>query len=300
MSLSARTSWLVLAVLALGRPAAAQFVTDQTLLSGSGLTVMPTATTLPSTELRLHGTRMSFLGGGLSGINIVGLTAGLSSKLEGYLRLSGEQTGDLSSHVAFGFGAKLHYPERLPVIGQLALWAEATSTDQSLASTLFPGDAFRTGFVATLDSNGVHPTFLLGMSRVNERTAPLVGAGFTVAGGSALQAGFEAVHGYLGVNSLQLSASVSARVFSNVTVQFSPGYLSSGGVRTATIAFGIAIATAAIDFHPAPPVQQQDEFILPSIEEIEKQQNKPSGGGPGADGSAGKPDPQQQENNQHE
>ncbi len=264
----------------------AQLFTDQGLFSGSGLTVVPTATVVPASEFRLQYSRVDYLRGERGGMNVIGLSAGFSSSVEGYMRVSGEQLGGPQSQVAYGFGGKFRLPVLVPVVRRLALWAEATASDQYYRSALYPADAFRGGVTATFDSNGIHPTLLIGVTSVQEQTRPLVGAGVTMAAGNHTQVGMEFVHGYLGLNSAQAAATASFRVFPNISLHASPGYLSMAGVSTWTISFGISCTTTDVDFHPVYEDKTGNEFILPSIEEMEKEgKQNPSGDGSMLNGS---------------
>lgn len=277
MSLTRRLSSVLFVVLALTVMADAQLFTDQGTMSGSGLMILPTATLSPVTEFQLHFSRIGYTKGGGTGLNVITLGAGLSESLEGYVRLTGEQLGTYSSQVAYGFGGKFRLPLLLPVVRRLALWMDVTTSDQVQRSAIFPSEAKRMGVTATFDSNGVHPTMLIGISTTYRKTQPLLGAGVTIAASQSTQIGFEIIHGYLGKNSAQLGATVSQRILSNVSMHFSPGYLSVGGVSTATAMIGISCSTADINFHPAFEQKKGEEFILPSIEEIERQQKSSSG-----------------------
>lgn len=270
-----RASRLISVILLMHATAGAQMFTDQGLFNGSGLTVLPTATIAPPMEFRVQGSRVTYFNHGGTGVNVVSLNAGLSSTLEAYVRLTGEQSGAFSSQIAYGFGGKFRIPALIPVVRRLALWVDVTSADQNIGSPIFPTDARRGGVTATFDSNGVHPTVLLGLVTIGEDTRVLAGAGITIAAGNSIQMGFEFVHGYLGKNSAQIGATSSVRAFPNVSLQASPGYLSAPGVSTWTFSFGISFGTADVDFHQVREDRKSDEFILPTIEEIEKQKDEP-------------------------
>ena len=253
----------------------AQEFTDQGMFSGSGLTIIPTATIAPPSEFRLQYSRMDLPERSHSGINIVSLSTGFSSSLEGYSRFTSEQAGTAVSQETYGFGLKLHVPVDVPVLRRLAFWVERTISDRSDPAALYPTDALRTGAIATLDSNGIRPTFFIGMSSLNSRIYPLVGAGVTIAASHNAQIGFEAMNGYFGQKSYQVAATGSVRIFSNMSIHASPGYLSTPGVSSWTISLGISCATTDIDFHPIFLEQKGDEITLPSIEDIEKQEKQP-------------------------
>lgn len=244
--------------------------TDQGLMSGSGLTILPTATIVPPMEFRVQGSRIIYFKKASTGVNVIGMSAGLSSALEGYTRLTSEQSGSFASQVAYGFGGKFRVPRRIPVIHQLALWADITSTDQPSGSTIFPSEALHAGITATIDSNSIHPTVLLGISAFGGATRVLAGAGVTIGSDKNTQLGFEVLHGYLRVQSTQFAMSGSLRIMPNISFHLSPGYLAMPGVSTWTFLLGVSMSTADVDFHPVYEKKQGDEFILPSIEDIEK------------------------------
>jgi hypothetical protein len=277
MSLNLLTYSLFTLVLLTVGTAGAQLVTDQGVLSGSGLTVLPTATTVPSTEFQLQISRIGYSNTSGGGLNVVGVSAGLSETMEWYAKVMGEQVGTFSSEVSYGFGGKFRLPLMVPLVRRLAIWTDVTSSDQYQPTVLFPTDAIRTGVVATFDSNGVRPTLLVGVSRIAGRTRPLIGGGVTIASGNHMQIGFEIVHGYLSARSTQIAATAAVRVLSNIGLRVSPGYLAVGDISTASLTIGISCATVDIDFHPLHETRRDDDFILPTIEEIERQQKEEQG-----------------------
>jgi hypothetical protein len=274
MSLMRKTYWLLFLTMAVAGNGTAQLFTDQGLYSGSGLTVLPTATIAPPSEFRVQYSRVNFLSHGRNGLNVIGLSSGLSSSLEWYMRLTSEQVGTTLSQVAYGFGGKFRYPGILPVVRRLALWVDKTTSDQPQYSSIYPLDAMRLGVTTTVDSNGIHPTMMLGIAKFDDRVRPLVGGGVTIAAGNHAQIGLEIVHCYLGVNSSQAAASASFRLMSNISVLVSPGYLSTSSASTWTFSLGISFSTSDIDFHPAYEEKHEEEYLIPSIEELEKGEQK--------------------------
>ncbi|TAK51074.1 MAG: hypothetical protein EPO24_16190 [Bacteroidetes bacterium] len=248
-----------------------QLFTDQGLFSGSGLTVVPTATVVPPSEFRLQVSRVQHVQDTELGINVIGVGYGLSSTLEGYVRLTGEQFGSAFSQVGYSFGGKFRVPMLIPGIRRLAFWVESTNSDMYQQPAAYPTEAFRYGAIATFDSNGIHPSLLLGLARLNNKTRPLIGAGVTYAVSQRSQIGFEVAYGYLNSTSVQIIASGATRVFKNISVHFSPGYVSSLATSSWMLSMGISFSTTDIDFHPKTEVAPLDEFQLPSFEEIEKQ-----------------------------
>ncbi len=255
-------------------PANAQMFTDQGVMSGSGLTLMPTATVAPPSEMQLQFTRMGLTDGSANRLNLVGLTWGLSSSVEGYARLTSEEVGTVSSQISYSIGGKFRFPGSVPLLRRLAFWGEATVSDMDAQNRtlLIPVKAVRAAAIASLDSNGFHPTFLLGVCRAQEVIRPMVGGGLTIALGHPAQLGVEFIQGYLGRRSAQAMITGSVRIFSNVSLHVSPGYATTPALNSWIISGGISISTADIDYHQVrESTEEQDEFKLPSIEELEKQ-----------------------------
>lgn len=250
--------------------ATAQTFTDQGLLSGSGMSILPTVSIVPPTEFRLQISRLGFLTGSNRGMNVIGLGIGLSTAIEAYVRVTGEQVGLNQSQIVYGLGGKIRVPLLLPVVRRAAIWGERTTSDQNLPANVFTPEALRGGILVTADSNGIHPTFLVGVTRIGDLTRPLVGAGMTIAAGSSSQVSVELVHGYLGRKSFMAAGTFTHRPFRNIAFHVSPGYLTTPSASTWTLSLGFSLATADIDFHPADEALPSDEFILPSIEELER------------------------------
>jgi hypothetical protein len=277
MSLMRIAHGLVCISLTLASGALGQSFSDQGLFSGSGLTLLPTATVAPSSEFRIQYARLSYLRSGGNGSNILTLCSGFSESVEGYARLTGEQFGAPNSEVAYTVGGKFRVPALVPFFGRLALWMEKTQSDAAAPGALLPQDAFRMAAVATLDSNGIHPTALLGFSQFSNESGLLAGVGVTVAAGHDLQLGLEAVHGYLGRKSDQIAGSAAVRVFPNISLHVSPGYITAPAASTWTVSVGISCTTAGIDFHPVIEETNKNTVIVPSIEEIEREIRRPAG-----------------------
>ncbi|MBI5215371.1 MAG: hypothetical protein HY960_06420 [Ignavibacteriae bacterium] len=274
MSLRNQSYCLVVLTILIVSGSYAQLFTDQGVFSGSGLTVLPTATVVPMSEFRVQYTRSNNFNSAGFGANIIGFSCGLSTSLEGYARVSDEQVGKVASQVAFGFGGKFRFPMMIPTIRRLAIWGEATSSEMDPATTIYPSDVVRGGILATFDSNGIHPTLLLGISRMEGKTLPLIGAGVTYAVSNETQLGLELMHGYLKKNSFQAVLSASTRLFPNISIQIAPGFVSTSTISTWMISAGISCSTADIDFHPVTEQVVIEEYQLPSIEDLEKQSSQ--------------------------
>ncbi len=269
---------ITIAVLLLSCVAQAQQFTDQGLFSGSGLVVLPNATVIPSSEIRAQFSRSNFLQNTGGYLNLIGLGCGLSSNLEGYLRISSEEFAASSSdgQVSYSFGGKLRLPMLVPYVRHIALWMESTNSDMDVVQTpMFPVDAVRYGAIATFDSNGIHPTALLGMAKIHDVWSFMYGGGVTFAQSHTTQYAVEVLHGYLDPGSWQFNTSASVRAFSNVSLVFSPGYISSHNRSSWMVSIGVSVSTEDIDFHPVVQEEEsKDNFVLPSFEDIEKQSSE--------------------------
>ncbi|HTK81356.1 MAG TPA: hypothetical protein VL633_03620 [Bacteroidota bacterium] len=270
MSLTSRIYCLVLLLTAVSAGGAQTF-SDLGLMSGSGLVVLPTATIAPPSEFRLQYARVDFLNKRYLGVHTMSLNCGLSSNAEAYIRFTGEQIGTTNSQLGYGFGGKITIPGELPVVRRLSGWIESTMSDEDQHDGFFPVEAFRAAAVATPDSDGVHPTFLAGIASIEHESAPMFGAGVTVTLGHGAQAGLELIEGYLGRNSYQAIGSLAFRVLPNISLHASPGYYSTSSAASWVLTLGITCTTAGIDFKPSAEEKKRDDFMLPSIEEIEKQ-----------------------------
>jgi hypothetical protein len=270
MSLTLR---IVLGVLMLSMYATeggAQLFTDQGLMSGSGLMIMPTPATAPTAEFGIQTARVEFLRPGERGMNVIGFTGGFSSHMEGYVRVSGEQVGLPSSVISYGFGAKLRSPFTVPAVEHIALWLESGSTEQVKQRAMYPPNVFRAGITASFGTDGINPTALVGLSSVEGAAGLLLGGGVTFAAGHEAQLGAEVVYGYTGTKSVHALVNSSLRVLPNISIHVVPGYVTSEVASTWLFSVGVSFTTTDIDYHPA-RVSNDDEFVVPSIEDIESQ-----------------------------
>jgi hypothetical protein len=273
MSLSKNINILILFLSTVYQVGFCQTFSSQGMLSGSGLIIIPTTVSAPPAEFRASFSRLSLLSRNTRGLNVWAINGGLSSHLELYTKLMGEQLGTFSSLISYGFGAKLHSPFEMPYINQYAIWIESVTSDQLQVGTLNPSKVFRGGLTASFGTDGIDPVILLGIAIVNKSTKPLIGGGVTIAASHTLQLGSEIVYGYASENSMHLLVNASTRIFSNICLTISPGYISSKNVSTWIFSAGISASSSDIDFHPVRE-ERIDEFKLPSIEEMEKQSNE--------------------------
>jgi hypothetical protein len=255
----------------------AQLFTDQGMMSGSGLSVLPTATTVPAAEMQAQVTRISFLSTSPERANIVGLTLGLSTSIETYVRMTSEELHTSSAQMSYSFGGKFRYPEEVPLVRRLALWIESTFSDMNDQSvpTIFPTKVNRAGFTASLDSNGFRPTLFFGGTQLQKVVTPMGGAGFTVALGHRAQLGAEGMWGYLEKGSIQAALTGSVRIYSNISLHVTPGYIKTNSVNGLMFSAGFSLSSADVDYHQvASGDDNGDQFHMPSIDDLEKDSQK--------------------------
>jgi hypothetical protein len=268
---------VTLGVALLASSAAAQLFTDQGMMSGSGLTLLPTASTAPAAEMQAQVSRISFLSTSPERANIVGLTLGLSKSIETYVRMTSEELHTSTAQFSYSFGGKFRYPEEVPIVRRLALWMESTFSDMNDQNvpTIFPTNANRAGISASLDSNGIRPTLFFGGTQLQKIVTPMAGAGLTVALGHRAQLGAEGMWGYLEKGSIQAALTGSVRIVSNVSLHVSPGYLKTNSVNGWMLSAGFSFSSADVDFHQvAAGDENGDQFRMPSIDDLEKESQK--------------------------
>jgi hypothetical protein len=264
-----RNVLLALAVL-VACTAGAQTYSDQGLMGASGIVLFPTSTTSPKAQFRFHAGRMAFLGNGPSGVNVLGMSGGLSSHVEAYVRVNEDQSAPSGSLTSYGFGAKLRLPFPVPFAEQLSLWGETVSTEASPDGQLYPTNLVRAGMTVLLIQNAVRPQMFLGLSAGEGRTAVLTGAGITMAAGRSVQLGAEALYGYAGPRSAHVMLSGAVRLLSGVCLQLGGGYLATSRRGMSLLSLGLSIGTADIDFAPVVE-EKKNEFRMPTLEEMEQQ-----------------------------
>jgi hypothetical protein len=168
-----------------------------------------------------------------------------------------------------GFGAKFQLPFVLPIVDHAAMWGE-TNYSEDTHEAIFPTTINRAGILASFEGTYTKAIFLIGMSGETALNRVLLGSGYTVGLHHSLQLGSEFLYGYTDIPSMNFIINVSYRLFSNVSIHVSPGYLKTTSVATVVFSAGISFSTAKIDFMPVRE-QKKDEFHIPSFEEIEKQ-----------------------------
>lgn len=284
-------------------PAMAQTNGAPGLFSGSGLSLMPDTYVAPKAQLRLDVSRLQYLRSEARGSNNFVLSAGMSSNLEVYLRLIGEQTGSISSDVSTAYGGKLLLPIRFPVLREAALWFEAASSQPVDRRAMLSVQVNRAAFVAGTGPNGAHAVILAGAAYNEDAATVMAGAGWVQPLSHDAVVSPEAIYGYFGRDSYAFMLNGAIRVLSYANVQISPGYCRSNGTTSATITVGFSLSTAPFDFNSrTAETKMRQNVLLPTIEEMEREtpnqdQKKEEPGAPGgapgenleqpADGSKG-------------
>ena len=214
MSLTSKIFFLLVAVLLKSGNVYAQLFSEQGMMSGTGLMIMPTATTVPSSELQVQYSRVNVLNNTPTNLNVFGFNCGFSNALEGYARLTGEDLQTVSSQVAYAFGGKIRYPGQPPIVDRLAFWFESTISDMNdkPRQTVFPVRANRGALTSSLDFDKGYPAVMLGASQINSSVSLLAGAGSLHSFGHSAQMGFEFVYGYYGKDSYHTSVEGSIRI----------------------------------------------------------------------------------------
>jgi hypothetical protein len=261
----------LLAVTLLPAAGSAQTFSEAGVASGTGLTFLPTPGIAPVAHWRASFERIDYTAEHLRGMNVLGLGYGLSTNVEGYVRLTSEQLGTISSLISYGFGFKAALPIEVPVLEASGAWFETSVSEVERQSPFFPPAATRGGLTASIGSPAFRALFVGGVSSVAGDAMLLAGAGVTWAPASAIQLGAEVLHGYADPSSIHAMMDLSVRVISNVLLVASPGYITTDIASTWTVSAGLCISTADIDFRPAAAAAvKKGEYTLPSLEDIIK------------------------------
>ncbi len=251
------------------------------LMSGTGVVFMPTGLTSPNAQFRVDISRLGLTSKAGRGMNLVGASVGLSRFVEGYVRYSSEQSGLSQTTDAVGFGGKLTIPIVFPIVKIVSFWGEFSTSQSGDRSRFFPPSYARGAMIVTPFTNGVRPSFLIGVSRRGDESNSLMaGASVVLSPWHKVQFGAEYLHGYMGWHSDQAALNASIRAFSNICLHAGPGYLTRPGTSGWFWTAGLSFHTSDIDFHPvAEPVKQ--EYKLPTIEELEHPEKTGQGSGQG-------------------
>jgi len=98
----------------------------------------------------------------------------------------------------------------------------------------------------------------------------LLGTGWVQPLSHTLLVSPEIVYGYSGHHSTAFILNAAMRIVSNVSLQISPGYLSTDAAKTPLIAIGFSISTADFDYNER-SVEKKTGFHVPTIEELDQQ-----------------------------
>jgi hypothetical protein len=273
-----KTLVIFILLLAVSDAMKAQAYNELGSMSGSGLVLMPSTAIAPLSQFRVQADRIALADQGGTGMNMFEFSGGFSRLLEGYFRLTNEQLSDVQSLSGIAGGAKLTMPFEVPVLREVALWGESSTTDQVDRSTFFPLRITRTALVATPVSDGFRTSEMIGFTKKvgDSMLEPLIGADATMALGHEAEIGVEWVSGYAGKSSNDILVSGMYRILPFASIHLSPGYTAVADKSSLMFSVGISVNTADIDFKPAEG-RAVDQFKMPSLDDIEKetkQENK--------------------------
>ncbi len=274
MPLTARHTVLVLLFAVVPIPAGAQVISEGGTLSGSGLAYLPTTGLVPVSQWRSNYARVDYTGAGLKGINVMSLSCGLSTHIEGYVKLTGEQLGTIASLTSYSFGVKAILPIELPVLEAVGLWFEEAVSDEIQQSQFFPADATRGGVTASMGGPAFRGVLLAGVNSVGGKALFLSGAGVAWAPGSGTKLSAEVLNGYYDQSSFHAALSLAARVIPHVVLLASPGYIRTSAAETWSMSVGLSVSTADVDFRPSALTARKGDFKLPSLEDIMKESSE--------------------------
>lgn len=249
--------------------------TDLGISGGSSIVIAPTISVAPSSQLRVNMSRVDFLRGGMKGFNVYTLHGGFSTNLEAFISMYSEQTGAISSDVSYGIGGKFLLPFRVPVIGHLAIWCETISSPLSSEKGLFPQNTTRFFFIGGRSIGNFNPIVIAGAMNINHKYLPVTAVGGTYPLSSEFKIGGEGIYNYFGMREKQGMLSGMVRIFSNISVQISGGYMHSKPMSSWIFSAGFSLATADLNLSPKPPAALK--VVIPSFEDMEKMSTEEKG-----------------------
>lgn len=254
-----------------------QNFTDQGISSGSSIILLPTGSVAPSSNFRVQFHHFTFFKN--HSFNSIDVTGGFSSHLELYLKYATEINGHVLPASVTGFGGKFQFPFDIPFIYRAAIWAEKINSTASDKMVLFPADMTRIGVVASVYTNAIEPTVFLGINRIEKGTRFLGSVGSTYAISRDYKLGLEFTYGYFGNHDYTSLLSLTSRIFSNLGLQVTGGYISGTTVKSWTVSAGISLTTGAIDFSPRKEQERLQtvpsfDDMLKSIEETKTEESK--------------------------
>ncbi len=254
-----------------------QNFTDQGISSGSSIILLPTGSVAPSSNFRVQFHHFTFFEN--HSFNSIDLTGGFSSHLELYLKYSTEINGHIFPATVTGFGGKFQFPFEIPVIYRAAIWAEKINSSASDKLVLFPADMTRAGVVASIYTNAIEPTVFIGINKIDTGTRFLGSIGSTYSINRNYKLGLEFTYGYFGNHDYTSLLSLTSRIFSNLGLQVTGGYIAGTTVKSWTVSAGISLTTGAIDFSPRKEQERLQtvpsfDDMLKSIEETKTEDSK--------------------------
>ncbi len=274
MPLAGRHIATALLVAGLSCAAVAQGISENGMVSGSGLVYIPTTGLVPVSHWRSNYARVDYTGAGLRGMNVIGLSCGLSTHIEAYVKLTGEQLGTIASLTSYSFGVKGILPIQLPVLEAAGFWFEDAVSDEIQQSLFFPADAARGGVTVSMGAPAFRGVILAGVNSVGGNALFLSGAGVAWAPGSGTKISFEVLNGYYDQSSFHTAVSLAARVIPHVVLLASPGYIRTSAGETWSMSVGLSVSTADVDFRPSALTSRKDDFKLPSLDDIMKESSE--------------------------
>jgi hypothetical protein len=242
--------------------------TDLGISGGSSIVIAPTISIAPSSQLRVNMGRVEFLRSGVKGYNVFSFHGGFSTNLETFISMYSEQTGTINSDVSYGIGGKLLLPFRIPAIGNLAIWGETISSSFSSDNGIFPQNITRFYIIGGKSIGSFNPIIIVGAMNINHKYLPVAAVGGTFPLSSEFKIGGEGVYNYFGKREKQGMLTGMMRIFSNISVQVSGGYIHSKPISSWIFSAGLSLATADLNLSPKP--QAAPKVIVPSFEDMEK------------------------------
>ena len=242
--------------------------TDLGISGGSSIVIVPTISIAPSSQLRVNMGRVDFLRSGMKGYNVFSLHGGFSTNLETFISMYSEQTGAISSDVSYGIGGKFLLPVSIPAIGNLAVWCETISSPFTSQKGLFPKNITRFFFISGRSIGSFNPILIAGAMNINHKYLPVAAVGGTYPLTSEFKIGGEGIYNYFGMREKQGMLSGMVRMFSNISVQMSGGYMYSKPISSWIFSAGLSLATTDLNLSPKPSAAPK--VIVPSFEDMEK------------------------------
>lgn len=257
---------LILLALVNSASVQSQNFTDQGVSSGSSIILLPTGSIAPASNFRVQFHHFTFFKN--HSFNSIDVTGGFSSHLELYVKYATEINGHVLPASVTGFGGKFQFPFEIPFIYRAAIWAEKINSAASDEMVLFPADMTRFGVVASVYTNAIEPTVFLGLNKIDKGTRFLGSVGSTYSISRDYKLGLEFTYGYFGNHDYTSLLSLTSRIFSNIGLQVTGGYIAGTTVKSWTVSAGISLTTGVIDFSPRK--EQEIRQTVPSFDDIMK------------------------------